>query len=270
MNLQILNQSIIRNTEQIYPIVNRVFEKIMQRTLTTGRAVNVVSFINRLNRELKGTYIRVVSEFTKKFGTASENNGQYYPAIGAFCYEGTASRPARIRIILCLHPSTSRLQLSAEAWSYFQYRFLKCLSHELVHRAQFENGRSADNVLIFRPHAMPNLPKKVLQTQTYLGDIDEVEAYAHDCVEEWYYLYPNTPLTLRGIKTEFRNHGGRLPAVQYYYEAFLGDETHPSIRRFFRKVKLWNDIIHPVSFELPKSPSYVKKNARFKRDVLLG
>lgn len=270
MNLQILNQSLLRNTQEIYPIVNDVFDNIIHRTITSGQSVNVKTFINTLNRALRGTRIRVTRELTKRFGSGAENNGQYYPAMGGFCYEAERNKVARIKIILCIHPSSSRLALSEESWQYFKYRFLKCLSHELVHRAQFENGRRVDNVLIFRPHAHPNLPKRTLQTQTYLGDMDEVEAYAHDCVEEWYYLNPREQLTLRAIKEQFRNNGGRLPAIQYYHDTFLGDEHHPSVQRFFRKVKAWDDLIHPVSLELPKPPSYVTRNARVKRDIHLG
>lgn len=270
MNLQLLNQTLTRNIEELYPIITDVFDTVIERAVDTGRAVNVKTFIRTLNHELQGTRVRVSRELTKRFGSVEENNGQYYPALGGYCYEDTPKKPARIKIILCIHPSTSRLELSYESWEYFKYRFLKCLGHELVHRAQFGNGRRLDNVLIFRPHALPNLPKRVLQMQTYLGDMDEVEAYAHDCVEEWYYLNPHTPLTTRGLKREFRNQGGRLPAAQYYYETFLGDESHPSVQRFFRKVKDWNAIINPMSFDLPGPPSYVKKNARIKRDVQLG
>ena len=270
MNLQILNQSLVRNTYEINPIVSAIFDKVIARIDKNGRSVNVKTFINTLNTALKGTRVRVTREVTKRFGSAHENKGQYYPALGGYCYEPIPNKPARIKIILCIHPSTNRLELPKESWEYFKYRFLKCISHELVHRAQFENGRRGDNVLIFRPHSLPGLPKSTVQTQTYLGDMDEVEAYAHDCVEEWYYLNPRTPLTLRSIKEEFRNHGGRLPAIQYYHETFLGDEYHPSVQRFFRKIKAWDEIIHPVSFELPSPPAYVQKNARVKRDVRLG
>jgi len=270
MNLQILNQSVTRNIRVIYPIITGVFDAIIERTTTSGRAVNVKTFIATLNQRLHGTRVRVSREVTKRFGSVSDNNGQYYPPLGGYCYESAPSRPARIKIILCIHPSTNRLELSKESWEYFKYRFLKCLSHELVHRAQFENGRRLDNVLIFRPHAHPSLPKRLREDQTYLGDMDEVEAYAHDCVEEWYYLNPHTPLTMREIKKEFRNTGGRLPSIQYYHETFLGDETHASVQRFFRKVKRWDDIIRPVSLDLPDPPPYVKKNARLKRDVQMG
>lgn len=270
MNLRILNQSITRDLDDVRPRLDSVFVPLIERVAKTGQAVNVNTFIRALNTALKGTKIRVVKEVTKKYGLPEDTNGRYYPALGGYCYEPNPKQTARIQIIVCVHPESSRFPLSVEAWEYFKYRFLKCVMHELVHRAQFENGRKRGNVLIFRPHTSMDLDKKTISQQEYLGDIDEVEAYAHDCVEEWYYLYPRTPLTLRAIKQEFRNNGGKLPAVQYYHQTYLADESHPSVRRFFRKVKAWNDIIHPLSHELPTPPAYVRQQAKVKRDIRLG
>lgn len=268
MNLRILNQSLTRNLDDIRPRIERVFRPIIRRAGT--RAINVGPFISSLNAALTGTKVRVIKEITKAFGSPQDTQGQYYPALGGFCYEPNPGRVARIEIIVCVHPTTDRLPLSVESWEYFQYRFLKCVTHELVHRAQFENGRHQDNALIFRPHAAANGNKIMHDEQRYLGDMDEVEAFAHDCVEEWYYIHPQSPLSIRAIKQEFRNKGGKLPAIQYYHDTFVGDETHPSIQRFFRKVKAWDEIIRPLSFELPDPPAYVQQQAKVKRDIRLG
>jgi hypothetical protein len=270
MNLRILNQSLTRNLDDLRPRVESVFRPIISSVARRPHAVNVATFLASMKAALAGTKVRVVKEVTTKFGAPKDTDGQYYPALGGFCFEPNPGRTARIEIIVCIHPHTNRLPLSVESWEYFQYRFLKCLTHELVHRAQFENGRKQDNALIFRPHASANVDKGMQAEQRYLGDMDEVEAYAHDCVEEWYYIYPQTPLHLRGIKREFRNKGGRLPAIQYYYGTFLGDESHPSVQRFFRKIKAWDEIIRPLSFELPDPPAYVQRHAKVQRDIRLG
>ncbi len=270
MNLRVLNQSIVRNFDEVRPRIESVFSSIIDKVAVTGQSINVRTFLDQLNLAMRGSKIRVVKETTIKFGAPQDTQGQYYPAIGGYCFEPNAGKIARIQIVLCVHPSTNRLPLTVESWEYFRYRFLKCITHELVHRAQFENGRKHGNGLIFRPHSLANLDKDMISEQFYLGDMDEVEAYAHDCVEEWYYLKPNTPLTLRDIKIEFRNAGGRLPAIQYYFQTFLGDEHHPSVQRVFRKIKAWDDIINPVSLELPKPPAYVRTHAKIQRNVLLG
>lgn len=271
MNLHVLNQTVSTQFAEIAPRVNAVFDHAIRAVETRGGALNVQSFLTRMNRALKGTRITVARELTDKFGLPEDTQGRYYPAMGGFCFEPAFFKnEARIKLILCIHPGTNRMPLNVDALEFFRYRFLKCLSHELVHRAQFKNGRKLHNALIFRPHALPNLPKAVLQEQAYLGDMDEVEAYAHDCVEEWYYLNPDVRLTMRAIKKEFRNKGGRIPSVQYYFDGFFGDERHPSVQRFFRKVKKWDELIYPMSYNLPSPPSYVRRNAKTKRDVRLG
>jgi hypothetical protein len=268
MNLRILNQSLTRNLDDIRPRVESVFQSAVRRA--NIRSINVEPFLTSLNAALTGTKVRIIKKVTDAFGVPEDTQGLYYPAIGGFCYEPKSNKIARIQIIVFVHPSTNRLPLSVQSWEYFQYRFLKCITHELVHRAQFENGRKQDNSLIFRPHAAANGNKIMHDEQRYLGDMDEVEAYAHDCVEEWYYIYPRTRLSLRAIKEEFRNKGGKLPALQYFHDTFVGDETHPSVRRFFRKIKAWDEIIRPLSFELPDPPAYVQRHAKVKRDILLG
>lgn len=267
MNLRILNQSITRNLEDLRPRINSVFAPIITQVSKAPRAINVATFLSNLNAVLVGTKVRVIKEVTDAFGTPQDTFGRYYPAIGGYCYEPNLNKTARIQLIVCIHPLINRLPLTVDAWKYFEYRFLKCLTHELVHRAQFEHGRKHGNALIFRPHASANLDQRTINEQAYLGDMDEVEAYAHDCAEEWYYMNPHTPLTMREIKREFRDKGGKLPAIQYYYQTFLGDETHPSVQRFFRKIKAWDDIIHPLSLELPKSPLYVQKDAKTQRHI---
>lgn len=270
MNLHVLHPNIAENFNMVYPAINSVFVQTAAAAKTATRGINAQPFLARLNTALTGSKIRVFIEWTKKYGDPHQFSGNYYPAIGGYCFCPTEQySPARIHMFLCLHPSTRRLTLSPPAWNYFHYRFLKTVTHELVHRAQFANRHAQSNMLVFRPHSS-NLSAKMLKQQKYLGDIDEVEAYARDCVEEWYYLNPTVPLTLREIKSQFRNEGGILPSAQYYYETYVGDENHPSVQRFFRKIKVWNDIVTPLAQLLPQSPDYVRQNASENRGILFG
>lgn len=271
MNLHVLEQSVTENFNIMRPRIDRIFTATIDTALRTQRDVNIHSFIKRLNATLKDTRVRVYSEVTAAFDDPNKSAHQYYPAVGGFCYEpGVRNKQsAKIEIIFALYPGVGRLSLSHESWEYFRYRFLKTLKHELVHRAQFSQGRTYGSNLIFRPHVAANLDKTILKQQQYLGDIDEVEAYARDCVEEWHYLHPDIPLTHRQIKREFLDFGGKLPSLQYYYETYRGDSDHPSVRRFFRKIKLWNDIVHPLAHTLPRAPIYVTQDAATKATVEL-
>ena len=62
MNLQILNQSVSRNIEELYPRITQVFDTVIHHAVTTGRSVNVKSFIKRLNTQLQGQRVRVTRE----------------------------------------------------------------------------------------------------------------------------------------------------------------------------------------------------------------
>lgn len=262
MNLHVLEQSVTQNLNILRPIVDNIFDDTIEVASRTKRSVNLNSFVKRMNVALKGTQVRVVTQVSTTFDDPNKTQCQYYPAMGGICYEPleTHKTRAKIRIILIAYPGVGRLSLSPDAWEYFRYRFLKTLCHELVHRAQFSRGRTHDNKLIFRPHAAANLDKTILREQEYLGDIDEVEAYAHDCVEEWHYIHPERPLTSRQIKQVFQDHGGKIPALQFYYETYNGDTEHPCVRRLFRKVKDWHHVITPLAKTLPPVPSYVMVN----------
>lgn len=268
MNLQVLHQAITTQLECVRPAIDLVFAKTVAKIEKRGRAVNAKSFADRLNAVLKGTGIRVVLEQIDCFGRPEDTNGMFYPALGGYCFEPNEGQQARIHVCMCLHSGTNRLPLSDIGWKYFHYRFLKTTMHELVHRAQFANGWHRTNPLVFRPYASAAHDQRAYDDQTYLGDIDEIEAYARDTVEEWYYLYPNTPLTMRQIKKDFRD-TLKLPALQYYAQVYKSDESHPSVQRLFRKIKQWNELITPVAYSLPPAPTIVKRD-RQKYDKLLG
>lgn len=254
MNVQLLQQSVTEHFTMIRPKIDNVFVPIIKRAHTSSRAVNITPFIRALNTQLFGTKIRVVSEITTRFESPESPDNVYYPAIGGYCFEPTSLKQknwAKIKIVLCIHPSEHRFNMSVASWEFFRYRLLKTIMHELVHRAQFSRGRRFGNNLVFRPDAAASVNPRLVKDQVYLGDIDEVEAYSRDCVEEWHYLHSSLPLTLRDIKQEFRNKGGTIPSLQYYYEVYEGNEQHLSVQRLFRKIKAWNDVVVPLATSLP-------------------
>lgn len=255
LNIQVLHQSVSAQFDPIRPAIDHVFTKTITRVKRTGCGVNMSGFVTRLNTALRDTRIHVVLDVD---GTYAESD---YPILSALCYEPkNPGDVARIRITISMQTKANRIVMPVESWEYFRFRVLKNVQHELVHRSQYAAGRRESNTFVFRPHEMSSVGKLVHQEQTYLGELDEIEAYARDCVEEWYYRYPNQPMTMREVLKNFRS-GPTLAALQYYHEAFVGDETHPSIKRFFRKVRQWGEVIHPLSRSLPSAPAYVKRMA---------
>lgn len=240
MNVAHLHHFVVEHYREIHPRVSAVFSAAKHRA-AAGKKINIRPFIAQLKTELKPYRISVIVE-RQKDTQIPRTNTQWYPPLAAFCYEAAAPKIARIQLILGVHRSSNRLELNPNGWDLFEFRFLKVISHELVHRAQFAAGRKGTS-LIFRPHLHARLDKYQLLEQQYLGEIDEVEAYAHDCAEEWDYHLPTQKLTARTLKAEFVGQR-RLPSLTYYADVFNQDTTHPAIQRLFRKILSWHEIKH--------------------------
>lgn len=155
-------------------------------------------------------------------------------------------------------------------WNYFQYRVYKMLQHECVHRAQFALESANRRSYVFKPTEDESSTEKdaawYRNQQKYLGDLDEVEAYARDVVEEWYYLYPTTPITARRIQTTFAQKNS-IATLTFYHAAFRGNAKHPALRRLFQKILAWNALITPMSTYLPPAPDVIVRHPR-KRTAL--
>lgn len=259
MNIVTLNNYVMHTFEAIRPDLDRVFETTINRA-AQGRRTNIKTFVKTLCQTLKPHRVRVTTEVQEEY-RAKGPSLQWYPPLGGYCFE-TFGKPSKIEVVICTHASSNRLDLDLDGWRYFQYRFYKTLLHEMVHRAQFAHGKHA-RTLVFRPHSHAYHDKYQFLEQKYLGEIDEVEAYAHDCVEEWHHLFPHTKLTMRGLKEDFRG-TRRLPAVSYYYDVFQGDETHPAVQRLFRKVNAWNDVMTPLAESLPDCRPSVPSSPKHK------
>jgi hypothetical protein len=240
MNVTHLQHFVVEQFREIQPSVSAIFSSAKRRA-ETGKRINIQPFVSQLRTILKPHRIAVMVDPQKETRIA-RTSMQWYPPLGGVCYEATLPKVARIQVIVGIHQSSNRLELNMDGWNLFEFRFLGVISHELVHRAQFAAGRKGAS-LIFRPHLHAQMDKYQLLEQQYLGSIDEVEAYAHDCVEEWLYLLPTQKLTMRGLKHEFLGER-RLPSLTYYADVFHRDSKHPAIQRLFRKILAWYEIKH--------------------------
>ncbi len=192
----------------------------------------------------------------------------YYPDLTAFCYEpATPHTRPKIEVLMWYHPQHFRLPTKRMAWDYLQYRLYKIVHHELVHRAQFViAGETRECTMTFEPHRYVSDFSK--ECQQYLGEMDEIEAYARDTVEEWYYINPTTPLTMRALMKEFvKTH--RLATVHYYYLVFKGDINHLAVKRYLTKVMAWNVVMTPMSHTHKPAPTYLRKHRARRGSVFM-
>lgn len=264
MDVQRLQQHVSDHLTTLRPIVDYVFSQARKTAQETGRDVNARAFVARLNRSLKGTRVRA-----RLVVCTDDPPKTHHPLCGGWCYQpATKKTQASIRVLIYVHPSMTRFPSTNEdSWNYFRFLFLGALSHELVHRGQYAMGRHATNGRVFRTH--PGLPTSQKAEQEYFGDIDEVEAYARDCVEEWHYLYPTDRMTLVKLTRDFRINRSFI-ATQYYHAAFDGDENHPAVKLFFKKAMIWHRHVQPLAHSLPPSPAFVRRSRFNASDRNLG
>lgn len=249
MNIRALQQSIEQDSHVVSSAINYVFSTTINRVKKTNRAVNALTFVGHLNAALDKTGVRVHIDTDDLL--ASPTDQLFYPVLSALCYEPKhAEKPAKIRLTISLHSSTNRLVLSEDAWEFFRFKFWKIVTHELVHRAQYQKGRTEQNMFVFKTQ-IEDVKSEQYKNQKYLGELDEIEAYARDCYEEWHYFYPNTEMTLDALQQDFGPHA-TLPTIEFYYETF-GEINALPVKRLFSKTLEWNKHVKlPIAQYIPK------------------
>jgi len=83
-------------------------------------------------------------------------------------------------------------EFSPRSWDAFKFRFIQTLMHEMIHFMQYER-RSEDYNGYYLPHKKTKSEKKN-ETRKYFSDYDEIQAYAHCVLIEYYTNRPNIPV----------------------------------------------------------------------------
>ncbi len=147
---------------------------------------------------------------------------------------------ADIRIRWHVHPLARRWVVTPTSWRHRRFYFWSFLMHELVHRHQDAARRKNTTSLVFKPAAEE---KNLRAEQTYLGDFDEVEAYAHDIALEMVVWFPAMRYreAFQHMKTF---HHRRITATYPGYAGVFGETpTHPAMRALRRKIHVWYRIM---------------------------
>ena len=269
MNIPTIHGQITKEFDLLRESVDPVFDKYCQ-SAAQGRGINITPFMRRLRQHTKGYRVFPRLQYVNEsLSDVSANVREFwYPSLSGICYEPDAPeddatvKPAKIDVIFYLTAKNKRVTLSEHGVRHLQYRFYNVVLHELIHRVQYAMGRRVTSPLVFRPHTKAKLTASERNLQMYLGEIDEIEAYARDCVEEWFFWHPHEPLTFRQLRKEFAAGGQRLSVLQFYHAVFYGDDDHPAIRRLFRKVLAWNDITTPLVAHSPFSQMCAQTSPR--------
>ncbi|MAV94634.1 MAG: hypothetical protein CMA31_02975 [Euryarchaeota archaeon] len=130
------------------------------------------------------------------------------------------------------------IAFSPEGVENIKHRIVDVLEHELIHKDQYR-GRGFKKQREFKPKK--GLSDKVRRTREYLGNDDEIEAYAKNIASELIRKSDKetalTLLRMAGKTAQYREKKNLLsPNLFGYFAAFDFDTSHPVIRKLLKKI----------------------------------
>ena len=130
------------------------------------------------------------------------------------------------------------IAFSPEGVEAIKHRIVDVLEHELIHKSQYR-GRGFKKQRDFKPKK--GLSDKVRRTREYLGNDDEIEAYAKNIASELVRKSDKetafTLLRMAGKTAQYREKKNLLsPNLFGYFAAFDFDTGHPVIKKLLKKI----------------------------------
>jgi hypothetical protein len=194
-----------------------------------NRQMNVTSFVDRLNRT------------TEPFNVFNEINEDFTIPVGDMTCSGLwlgeedlpeNNSDADIRILWHVHPDSRRVSVTPTKWTRRRYFFWSILMHELVHRYQDGNA----NVRTYAPQSED---RKIKEDQSYYGNEEEIEAYAHDAALEFRLWWPELTVQ-QALRKASLVVGPTSPSACFYLNAYADVPEHPAMKLFERKLEIWS------------------------------
>ena len=130
------------------------------------------------------------------------------------------------------------IAFSQEGVENIKHRIVDVLEHELIHKNQYR-GRGFKKQREFKPKK--GLSDKITKTRQYLGNDDEIEAYAKNIASELIRKSDKetalTLLRMAGKTAQYREKKNLLsPNLFGYFAAFDFDTNHPVIKKLLKKI----------------------------------
>ena len=135
------------------------------------------------------------------------------------------------------------LNLDEKMWKKFSNEVADAVQHEYLHMAQYRN-RGFTKPSKYKPKVTKEL-KDFYNSQSYLGNSDEIEAYALNISSELLNKYRTKRKTIANIKRLDKSLFTASPNLFAYFMAFNFDSRHPVIRKLIKKVLLYVESQRP-------------------------
>lgn len=183
--------------------------------------------INTLNRAFKPFDAYVTIDNSNTFRNKSYSmQGWYDPN----------ARGRSIEIKICLNKKKRNLRIkTVKEWERFRFLFSEFMQHELIHKHQWQYREPE---WAYDEYDYQERGRNARQReQLYLGNKDEIHAYAHDIAHEIRYYYPDEDPYQ--VLQDVTNRTRKIKSYGYYKSAFRGCDWSAVQRRLIKHAYKW-------------------------------
>jgi len=217
----------------IKALIGKAKSKIINRNIT------IRSIANEIEKTLRRKYdIEITIEKSGRVASGSILINAYYDP-----ENDKTGDDVPIQIELKVSDPEVLLNLDNALWMKFSNELADAIQHEYLHMTQHRN-RGFVKTSEYKPKVTKEL-KDFYSSRVYLGNSDEIEAYALNISSELLNKYRTKQKTIANVKRLDKSLFRASPNLFAYFMAFNFDSRHPVIRKLLKKVLLYIESQRP-------------------------
>ena len=204
-----------------------------------NRNITIKSVANELEKTLRRKYdVEVKVEKSGKVSSSSIVVNAWYDDDN-----DRTGDDIPIRLNFIVSDPEVLLNIDEKMWHKFSNEVADAIQHEYLHMSQYRNRGFAKSSN-YKPKIKKEL-KDFYNSQSYLGNSDEIEAYALNISTELLNKYRTKRKTVANLKRLDKSLFKASPNLFAYFMAFNFDSRHPVIRKLIKKVLLYIESQRP-------------------------
>ena len=204
-----------------------------------NRNITIKSVANELEKTLRRKYdVEVKVEKSSKVSSSSIVVNAWYDDDN-----DRTGDDIPIRLNFIVSDPEVLLNIDEKMWHKFSNEVADAIQHEYLHMSQYRN-RGFAKPSNYKPKIKKEL-KDFYNSQSYLGNSDEIEAYALNISTELLNKYRTKRKTVANLKRLDKSLFTASPNLFAYFMAFNFDSRHPVIRKLIKKVLLYIESQRP-------------------------
>ena len=217
----------------IRSLIGKSKSKIINRNIT------ILSIANEIEKTLRRKYeVEVAVEKSSKVPSGSIVVNAWYDDD-----DDRTGNDTPIRLNFIVSDPEVLLNLDERMWHKFSNEVADAVQHEYLHMSQYRS-RGFAKPSKYKPKVTKEL-KDFYNAKVYLGNSDEIEAYALNISSELLNKYRTKRKTIANVKRLDKSLFTASPNLFAYFMAFNFDTRHPVIRKLLKKVLLYVESQRP-------------------------